>query len=190
MTRLSMTRIGGALALAVVATSAMAGDWKGPGPESWAGDLSPIAAAEWSHDRAAHLLERAGFGGTPEDVARLAAMTPERAVDWLVDYHAVANQLEPFEESGIFDPGMEPFPRSRAQTVKWARADGEAMGVKVKPGGERPYQHVVNKYFYYLRSDRLENHRLGQYWAGRMLATGRPLEEKIALFCHGHLASG
>jgi len=189
MTRLSMTRIGGALgtlALAIVATPAVTDDWA----DDWAGDLSPIAAADWSHDRAAHLLERAGFGGTPEEIARLAAMTPEQAVDWLVNYHAMPNQLAPFEESGIFDPGMEPFPRSRAQTVKWARADGEAMGVKVKPGGDRPYQHVVNKYFYYLRSDRLENHRLGQYWAWRMLATQRPLEEKIALFWHGHFATG
>ena len=31
--------------------------------------------------RAAHLLERAGFGGTPEEIARLAAMTPRQAVD-------------------------------------------------------------------------------------------------------------
>ena len=37
----------------------------GPGPVDWQGDLSPIASSEWSYDRAAHLLERAGFGGTP-----------------------------------------------------------------------------------------------------------------------------
>ncbi len=45
-------------------------------PVEWANDLSPIAPADWNDDRAAHLLERAGFGGTPEEVARLAAMTP------------------------------------------------------------------------------------------------------------------
>ena len=47
----------------------------------WANDLSPIAAADWNGERAAHLLERAGFGGTPEEIARLAAMTPQQAVD-------------------------------------------------------------------------------------------------------------
>ena len=45
------------------------------GPPAWADDLSPIAAADWSYDRAAHLIERAGFGATPEEVARLAAIT-------------------------------------------------------------------------------------------------------------------
>lgn len=52
----------------------------GPGPAVWQEDLAPIAAADWSYDRAAHLLERAGFGGTPEEIARLAAMTPAEAV--------------------------------------------------------------------------------------------------------------
>ena len=45
--------------------------------DTWVGDLSPISAADWNCDRAAHLLERAGFGGTPEDIEALAAMTPE-----------------------------------------------------------------------------------------------------------------
>src|SRR5262245_61858074 len=45
------------------------------GPDSWAGDLSPIGKADWSDDRAAHLLERAGFGGTPEEIEELAKMT-------------------------------------------------------------------------------------------------------------------
>ena len=52
-----------------------------PAPATWADDLSPIAAADWNYDRAAHLIERAGFGGTPEEIARLAAMTPRQAVD-------------------------------------------------------------------------------------------------------------
>src|SRR5262245_58218778 len=36
-------------------------------PASWTNDLSPIAADDWNYDRAAHLLERVGFGGTPEE---------------------------------------------------------------------------------------------------------------------------
>ena len=35
------------------------------GPANWADDLSPIAAGDWSEARAAHLIERAGFGATP-----------------------------------------------------------------------------------------------------------------------------
>lgn len=160
------------------------------GPASWTGDLSPIGPADWSYERARHLLDRAGFGGTPREIARLAAMTPEQAVDWLINYQAVDNShVQPFDESGIFDPGMEALPNSRAQAVEWARENGVSLGVRVKPGGDRTLQPVVNKFFYYIRSDRLEAHRLGQYWAYRMLVTNRPLEEKLALFWHGHFAT-
>lgn len=177
------------LALAVTGSGSAAAN-TGPGPDEWIGSKLPITETEWSYDRAAHLLERLGFGGTPEEIQRLAAMTPQAAVDWLVDYERISNQGVPqFEESGIFDAGMEPFPRSRAEAVQRARETGHSMGVSVKPGGDRPYQHVVNKYFYYLRSNRLENHRLGQYWAQRILRTERPFEEKIALFWHGHFAT-
>src|SRR5436190_24343953 len=58
------------------------------GPAQWADDLTPIAPADWSFDRAGHLLERAGFGGTPAEIARLAAMTPQDAVAALLDYRA------------------------------------------------------------------------------------------------------
>lgn len=160
------------------------------GPETWIGDLTAITAADWSRDRAAHLLERAGFGGTPEEIDRLAAMTPEAAVRWLVDYQKIDNNsLKPFDESGIYDPPLEPFPKSRPEVTRWAKEKGEAMGVKVKPEGDRPLQPVVNRFFYWLRADYLEIRRAGQWWAQRMLTTKRPLEEKLALFWHGHFAT-
>ena len=77
----------------------------GPGPAQWADDLAPVAAADWSFDFASQLLERAGFGGTPEDVARLANMTPEQAVASFVDYRAIRNDhLAPFGRSDVWDP--------------------------------------------------------------------------------------
>ena len=35
------------------------------GPPAWVDDLSPIAASDWNYERAAHLIERAGFGAAP-----------------------------------------------------------------------------------------------------------------------------
>ena len=85
-----------ALSLAAPSLSANESDWS-PGPPAWVEDLTPITAAEWNYDRAEHLLERAGFGGTPEDVAKLAAMTPEEAVRSLVYYDDIPNDhLPPF----------------------------------------------------------------------------------------------
>ncbi len=157
--------------------------------DDWAGDLTPIGPKDWNPQRAAHLLERAGFGGTPEEIAQLAAMTPQAAVRRLVYHKKIANNLPAFDESGVHDSGLEPFPASRPAATDLARDTGESMGVKVKPAGNRRLQPVANKFFYWLRASRLETNRVAYWWANRMLATNRPLEEKMALFWHGHFAT-
>jgi uncharacterized protein (DUF1800 family) len=157
---------------------------------NWANDLSPISAQDWNAERAAHLLERAGFGATPEDIKRFAAMSPDEVMRAIVKFEgADNNHLAPFDESGVFDPGVDHFPESRPATTTQAKQNGEALGVKVKPAGNRKMQPVVNKFFYWLRASRLETDRLAYWWANRMLTTQRPLEEKMALFWHGHFAN-
>ncbi len=154
------------------------------------GDLSPINAAEWGPAQAAHLLERAGFGGTPAEIDALAKLGPVAAVRRLVYFEgAPAVDLPPFEHSGVFDENLDQFPASRPATTDLAKANGEALGVKVKPAGNRRMQPVVNKFFYWLRASRLETHRITYWWADRMLTSPRPLEEKMALFWHGHFAT-
>jgi uncharacterized protein (DUF1800 family) len=162
------------------------------GPSTWANDLSPIAASDWSYDRAAHLIERAGFGAAPAEIERLAAMSPRQAVDRLVNYESIdASRLLPFDESGIWDRGMDPFPPSRAEAVRLARERGEGLGEKALPvGTQRRLQPVVDKFFYSLTANQIETQRLGLWWANRMVATPRPLEEKLTLFWHGHFATG
>ena len=178
-----------AFTMAANARVAPAADAAGDG---WAGDLSPIAASDWNYERAAHLIERAGFGATPEEIARVAAMTPELAVNSLVNYETIdASALKPFDESGIWDPGMDPFPPSRAEAVRRAREHGEGLGEKVlAPGTQRRLQPVVDKFFYSLTANNIETQRLGLWWANRMIASPRPLEEKLTLFWHGHFATG
>ena len=155
----------------------------------WQDDLSPLPASAWNYDTAAHLLERAGFGGTPQQIAALAALTPEQAVQRLVQIDQADNRhLKPFEHSGIHDPGLDPFPPSRPATTDLAKATGEALGIKVKPEGNRRLQPVVNKFFYWLRASVLETNRVAYWWADRMVTTNSPLQEKMALFWHGHFA--
>ena len=160
------------------------------GPAAWQNDLTPIQASDWNYDFAAHLLERAGFGGTPEEIQALAKMTPAQAVARLVRFEgADASHLPPFEHSGIHDPGLEPFPPSRPAVTDMAKEKGEALGIKVKPAGNRRLQPVVDEFFYWLRASVLETNRVSYWWANRMLTSPRPLEEKMALFWHGHFAS-
>ena len=97
--------------------------------------------------------------------------------------------MPPFNHSGVFDPGLDPFPPSRPATTEAAKADGEALGIQVKPAGNRPVQPVVNKFFYWLRASSLESNRIAYWWTNRMLTTERALQEKIALFWHGHFAT-
>jgi hypothetical protein len=156
--------------------------------DKWAGDLSPISGKDWTPALAAHLLSRAGFGGTPEEIARLAALGPTEAVKSLV-YFKPDPKLKPFEHSGIHDPGLEPFPESRPAATERAKETGESMGVKSKPGGNRPLQPATNKFFYWLRASALETNRVAYWWANRMVASDAPLQEKMALFWHGHFAN-
>jgi len=158
----------------------------------WANDLRPIDASAWNYDRAAHLIERAGFGTAPDEIRRLASMSPSEAVDWIVNYESIdASTLADFDESGIWDPGMDPFPPSRAEAVRIARENGgKALGeVQLPEGSSRRLQPIVDKFFYSLRANTAENRRLALWWADRMVTTPRPLEEKLTFFWHGHFAT-
>ena len=159
------------------------------GLASWQDDLTPITNTNWNYETAAHLLERAGFGGTPAQIEALAVLSPKAAVNSLVNFDSANNRhLQAFEHSGIHDAGLEPFPPSRPATTELAINTGEALGVRVKPEGNRRLQPVVNKFFYWLRASRLETNRVAYWWADRMVASTNPLQEIMALFWHGHYA--
>ncbi|WP_309624730.1 DUF1800 domain-containing protein [Methylibium sp.] len=159
------------------------------GASEWKDDLRPIADAQWTAASAAHLLQRAGFGGSPEEIAALTALGPREAVRRLVRWQSVPEDFVAFDESGLHDPSLEPFPASRPAATDAAKRDGQSIGVAAKPAGNRRLQPVTNKFFYWLRASRLETHRLSYWWAQRMLVTTRPLQEKMALFWHGHFAT-
>ena len=154
--------------------------------------LEPLPASEWSYDHAAHLLERAGFGGTPEEIARFAAMTPEAAVDLIVNYEQIADTLPPFEHSGIWDEAMlaDVDLHLRFDDVMAKAAEvGEVYGEIVREEGPRKLQDITDALYYKYLSSNREWQRVAQWWAERMLTSPRPLEEKMTLFWHGHFAT-
>src|SRR5439155_22544058 len=87
--------------LAIVAPFAVfpaVGIAQSSGPVAWQNDLTPIAPADWNYDFAAHLLERAGFGGTPEEIEALAKMKPADAIARLVRFDGTdTTVLPPFD---------------------------------------------------------------------------------------------
>lgn len=126
------------------------------------GGLKPLAADAWSYEKARHLLFHAGLGGAPAEVARLHEMGLFAAVDYLVDYH-----LQP-EPAGWFDA----FPHQR--TAPYENLLNEAQRAEL--GSARVS----------FRWD--QHHRLRRAWIERLVQTNRPLQEKLALFWHGHFA--
>lgn len=158
--------------------------------DDWYGNIKPIENENWDLVKAKHLLERAGFGGTPEEINFLFKLGLSQAIEHLVYYENISvNHLPEFDESNIHDPGLINFPPSRPATTKLARETGEALGIKVKESGNRKLQPIVNKFFFWLRASRLETKRVAYWWADRMVSSPRPLEEKMTLFWHNHFAN-
>ncbi|MEP0843004.1 MAG: DUF1800 domain-containing protein, partial [Phycisphaerae bacterium] len=129
----------------------------------------PLAAspkAPWNAELAAHLLRRAGFGGTPEQVERLTRLGRDRAVDLLVDYETIPQTDADFPADALMD---EP-PRGL-----FAQLDAEQR---------MRMQQVIRQ----LGIGDVA--ALQDWWLRRMVQTPRPLEEKMTLFWHGHFTSG
>ncbi|MGH7682846.1 MAG: hypothetical protein ACREMT_00760, partial [Vulcanimicrobiaceae bacterium] len=59
-----------------------------------AGALRPYRGS-WDRRRAAHLLRRAGFGGTPAEIAEFASLGMDGAVDRLTHFPATASSSAP-----------------------------------------------------------------------------------------------
>jgi len=162
-------------------------------PDPWRDDLRPLAPEDWNAARAAHLLERAGFGGTPEQIAALGARGPDAAVRGLVRWQQVENvPLPQFRASGIFpsDDVSTPLDDELAGVVFRAALLGRGLGVELdREWGEPWLQPVFDQYFFLIFANTLETLRLAHWEGDRMLRTARPLEEKLALFWHGHFAT-
>src|SRR5215472_12418552 len=51
--------------------------------------LKPVLSDQWDYAKAAHLLNRAGFGGPPAEIENLGNLGPEKAVSLLLDYENI-----------------------------------------------------------------------------------------------------
>ena len=163
------------------------------GPPRWQHDFTPITAEEWTAGRAGHLLERAGFGGTPEQVAALAELVPADAVRHLVRYQTVEPVALPaFKHSGIFpsEDFVPPQPNDLRRIARRAVFTGSGLGVDVRFRPGTPWlQPLMDQNFYLRFANGAEGTRVATWQAQRMLLSNRPLEEKLALFWHGHFAT-
>ena len=137
--------------------------------------LTPIRAESFGYAEARHLLWRAGFGGTPDQIQTLVSWGPERAVDHLLDA-GKAERTEPRRfDSGIMGP---PDPETQARYRRARQTGNEEEVARLRL--ERQRREAA---------DRKQVREMQQWWLTRMIESPRPLEEKMTLFWHGHFAT-
>jgi uncharacterized protein (DUF1800 family) len=123
-------------------------------------------AGPWNRRLAAHLARRAGFGGSPADVERLAATTMNGAVDRFIRFAESAALAPP----PSFDPPQFPLLAARGMPAPTA----EERTALIKAAAMSRRRNLI---------------ALQTWWLERMIASPAPLQEKMTLFWHGHFTS-
>jgi uncharacterized protein (DUF1800 family) len=130
--------------------------------------LKPISSTNWDYAKAAHLLNRAGFGGPPAEIQKLADLGLDGAVSLLLDYEKI--------------PDPTPAP-------DWAKPNAEQMKKILEvtrsgtPADKKQLQQELQQ------TQRRHIMELRGWWLQRMVSGPRPLQEKMVLFWHGHFAT-
>lgn len=148
-----------------------------PRAARFSGSLSAIRPADFGYDQARHLLWRAGFGGTPDQIETLASWGPEAAVDYLLNVDEIpapAISENEFESTIIRPPSEE----ERRMAAAARRASDEDTLARLRLRRQEAE-----------REDRRQAREMQKWWLRRMIETARPLEEKMTLFWHGHFAT-
>ncbi len=139
--------------------------------------LQPLGPESFGYAEARHLLLRAGFGGTPEQIQTLVEWGAERSVDHLLDVEKV-----PYADAdpGRFDSSiMGPPDRETQERFRRARQMNDEEAV-ARLRLERQRREAT---------DRAQARDIQRWWLTRMIESPRPLEEKMTLFWHGHFAT-
>jgi uncharacterized protein (DUF1800 family) len=143
--------------------------------------MLPAAPDEWTIQEAAHLLRRAGFGGSPKDIESFHA---------LGRYKAVESLLVPTEPVDAF---TLPAWATREQAVADMKARLEQLQEVRRATRELPPEEAekVRKEFQQKqqRTNRQHTNEAQGWWFRRMLKTNAPLREKMVLFWHDHFAT-
>jgi len=146
--------------------------------------LSPLPASKWNYTTAAHLLNRAGFGGSPADIEKLTAMTPTEAVAYFVDYEKIPDTAPPPPDWAKPDPDRTEQYQKIQRMFKEDKDSAKTEAEKTAEAEKRRQmvQQIQRDQYKDLQEMRFD-------WLQRMATGPRPLQEKLTLFWHGHFAT-
>ena len=131
--------------------------------------LKPLAENDWNFAMAAHLLNRAGFGGTPTEIQKLADVGMDRAISVLLDYE---NIPDPTQNPDWAKPNPDEI-RNYREGIRNAATPDEKRRI------QQEQQQTFQRRMMELRG----------WWMQRMAGGPRPFQEKMVLFWHGHFAT-
>lgn len=137
------------------------------------------AQGPWTWSEAAHLVRRAGFGGSPAEISRIHALGREEAVEALLGATDDGFELPEWARpEAMAEEARERFAMLRDRRRAMAGASEEER--------EKLRQEFVRER---QRDSRLRGVEAQQWWFERMRTTTAPLREKMVLFWHDHFAS-
>ena len=135
----------------------------------------------WTMGEAAHLLKRAGFGGSPSEIETLHALGRKKAVESLV------SPAEPLDAFPVPPWAVEAQAVSDMQERMEQRKKMQAEIASLPPEQAEIKKKEFNQTLQ--RMERMQGLEAQGWWFRRILKTTAPLREKMTLFWHDHFAT-
>ncbi len=130
--------------------------------------LAPLASDDWNYAKAAHLLNRAAFGGAPAEI--------EAARE-----KGLAKVLSELTDAGVGAANLPAPAWAQPRNIREIRM---AIRQEKNEPGER---NEKRREFRQMEGENILD--LRRWWLDHMMTTPAPLVEKMTLFWHGHFAT-
>src|SRR5437667_36182 len=135
---------------------------------------NPSSDDRFDSIKAAHLLNRAGFGGRPDEIEKVISLGPGGAVDWLMDFpDAGADEISQTDLPDL--SAIEGYPKN-------FRELREMFGNKTQEEKKALLQQLM-------QANREAIVQTVAWWMKRFVNGPYPLQEKLTLFWHGHFTT-
>jgi uncharacterized protein (DUF1800 family) len=133
----------------------------------------PTDADPFDAVKAAHLLNRAGFGGTSYEVGKVLQLGPTKAVDWLMDFKDVGAEKQGTDKPDLasIDGYNADYKEIIRQTAGKTEQEKMELRMKFRQANEEAIRATI------------------AWWLRRMTYGPHPLQEKLTLFWHGHFTT-
>jgi uncharacterized protein (DUF1800 family) len=134
----------------------------------------PTAADPFDAVKAAHLLNRAGFGGTEAEITKVMQLGPQKAVDWLMDFpDQTAETQTPNDTPDLSSIDGYPKDYRSIQLMLVGKTADEKKAIRERLMAANHEALVAT----------------AAWWMRRMAYGPHPLQEKLTLLWHGHFTS-